>query len=241
MSVNKISIITICLNSAPTIRDTIESVITQLAEDDEYIIIDGGSTDGTLEIISEYSNSIEKIISEPDKGPADAFNKGILLTKREVIGIINSDDQLMSGTLSAVRSIPDELSPEIAFYGQTFIKHNNELRKMKIRRMPDCYSISFSHCALFVPASCYEKYGLFSTRFKIAVDIEYILRLKSSGVKFKYISDLKCLKRLGGVSQVNKMSAIYEYYYAASIHLSKSCAFFFLIVKVIWFWIRPSK
>ena len=241
MTINKISIITICLNSAQTIRETIESVITQLASDDEYIIIDGGSTDGTLEIISEYSSSIYKIISEPDSGIADAFNKGISLTNGGLIGIINSDDQLVSGTLSALRAIPDELNSEIAFYGQTFFKHNNELSKMEIRRMPDCYSLSFSHCSLFVPASCYEKYGLFSPKFKIAMDVELILRLKSAGVKFKYISDLKCLKGMGGVSQVNKMPAFYEYYHAASMHLSKSCAFLCLIVKILWFWIRPSR
>jgi glycosyltransferase involved in cell wall biosynthesis len=241
MSFNKISIITICLNSSSTIRGTIESVIAELTNDDEYIIVDGGSTDGTLDIIKEYSSSIKKIISEPDNGIADAFNKGILLSTGGLIGIINSDDQLMSGTLASLRNITVELSSEIAFYGQTFIRQNNEIRKMKIRRMPDCYSISFSHCALFVPYSCYEKYGLFNSKYKIAMDVEFILRLKSSGVKFKYISDVKCLKSLGGISQIQKMSAFYEYFIAASIHLSKSCAFFFLIVKIIWFWVRKLR
>jgi len=88
----KISIITVCFNSEATIRDTIESVLTQDYADLEYIIIDGASTDGTLEIIDEYRDRIATVVSEPDTGIYDAMNKGIAKATGDVVGILNSDD-----------------------------------------------------------------------------------------------------------------------------------------------------
>ena len=98
----KISIITVCLNSKRTIEQTIQSVIGQAHDNCEYIVIDGGSTDGTLEILKKYDGSISTIISEPDEGIYDAMNKGIALATGDIIGILNSDDWYEPGIFKLV-------------------------------------------------------------------------------------------------------------------------------------------
>ena len=109
----KISIITITYNSENTIEDTINSVVSQKYDNLEYLIIDGGSTDHTLDIVNKYRDKIAVVISEPDKGISDAFNKGIRNATGEIIGIINSDDILMIGALSC---IANNYKPSIDVY-----------------------------------------------------------------------------------------------------------------------------
>ena len=89
---NKISIVTVCYNSVLTIRDTIDSVLSQDYPNVEYIIVDGGSTDGTMDIVRGFSDKIDVIISEPDHGIYDAMNKGIEAASGEFVGFLNSDD-----------------------------------------------------------------------------------------------------------------------------------------------------
>ena len=98
----KISIITISFNSDKTLEDTINSVISQDYPNLEYLIVDGGSKDRTLDIVDKYRDKIDVVVSEPDKGISDAFNKGIQLATGEIIGIINSDDLLMPGALQEI-------------------------------------------------------------------------------------------------------------------------------------------
>ena len=98
----KITVITVCYNSEKTIEKTIKSVINQDHVDKEYIIIDGASTDSTLDIIKKYENYITKWVSEPDHGIFDAMNKGISLATGDIIAFLNSDDWYMDGALSAV-------------------------------------------------------------------------------------------------------------------------------------------
>ena len=88
----KVSIITVCSNSAATIRDAIDSVLGQTYADIEYIVVDGASTDGTVDILREYEEEIARIISEPDGGIYDALNKGISFATGDIVGILNSDD-----------------------------------------------------------------------------------------------------------------------------------------------------
>ena len=88
----KVSIVTVCYNSAATIEHTIQSVLSQSHDNIEYIVVDGGSTDDTLNIIDKYKNKLSKVISEPDHGIYDAMNKGIKNATGEIVGILNSDD-----------------------------------------------------------------------------------------------------------------------------------------------------
>ncbi len=101
----KISVITVCFNSEKTIARTIESVINQHYSDLEYIIIDGGSKDKTVEIINKYRNELSYFISEPDQGISDAFNKGIRVATGDIIGIINSDDWYENGIFKLVNEM----------------------------------------------------------------------------------------------------------------------------------------
>ena len=94
----KISIVTVCYNSAATIRDTLESVLSQTYNNIEYIVVDGASKDSTLDIVNEYAGRISTIVSEPDKGIYDAMNKGVNLATGDFVGILNSDDIFASAT-----------------------------------------------------------------------------------------------------------------------------------------------
>ena len=103
MAYPKITIITACLNAARTVEATIRSVLDQNYPNLEYIIIDGVSTDGTLEIVDKYEDKITKIVSEPDKGIYDAFNKGISLATGDLIGILNADDFYAPWTMTTIQ------------------------------------------------------------------------------------------------------------------------------------------
>lgn len=190
-----ISIITICKNSSKTITKTIESVLSQECVGGlEYIIVDGGSTDGTMDIVSSYGDRINKSISEPDAGISDAFNKGIALADGEIIGIINSDDTLLPGTLHKVVRYFHE-NPEVdvihadlfLYDGDTFIKVLKPPRYWWIPwRM-----ILFNHPTTFVRAQVYDSCGLFDTSYRYShMDFELFLRWMKAGVVIRYIPDV---------------------------------------------------
>ena len=164
----KVSIITITFNSENTLERAIKTIIDQRYENLEYIIVDGGSKDGTLDIINKYSNYISKWISEPDKGIADAFNKGIGLATGDVIGIINSDDGLEAGALIA---LAENYNPAIDVYKGNIFFWNEDSNK-KIREVPSMHSsysgwkLRLCHQGTFVTKKSYEKYGVFDINLK---------------------------------------------------------------------------
>jgi len=205
----KISIITVCFNSKKTIRDTIESVLSQDYHEIEHIIIDGLSTDETMHIVSEYQNKITKIISEPDQGIYDAMNKGVKLATGDVIGILNSDDffedsKVISNVVSHFNSEPevslvfgdvvfvDPLNTQkiTRFYG------SNKFRPWKLR-----FGWMPPHPATFIKKSAYEKIGLYSLQYKISSDYEFFIRMLMVH-KLAYIRINKVLVRMraGGIS-----------------------------------------
>ena len=126
----KLSIITICFNSFSTIEATIKSVLSQNYDNLEYIIIDGNSTDNTLEIIHKYRNRISKIISEKDNGIYDAMNKGVCLASGDVIGILNSDDFYEDNNVLQDVMTCFETDPELSIlYGDLVYVKNNNIKK----------------------------------------------------------------------------------------------------------------
>lgn len=229
-----ISVITICKNSASTIENTILSVISQLEPADEFIIVDGGSVDGTIQIVEKYSDRITKILSENDEGISDAFNKGISLATGKYIGILNSDDLYALNTLSNVRAMIASYGDEFVFYGDTCQVVQDEVTAVTPKYLSYCYSVPFSHCAMFVPRSIYRNYGVYSKEFRYAMDVELILRLVKSGVTFQHDASVYLYKGMCGITQKRRVAAFMDYFKASCKHNGFACSFCFLTVKLAW-------
>lgn len=199
----KISIITITYNSEKTLEDTIKSIISQKYDNLEYIIIDGGSKDKTLEIVERYKEYISYFKSEPDKGICDAFNKGILAATGDVIGIINSDDMLCQNALQFVaKSYSEDID---VYYGKGKRLyddgHMDDYLPKKLSYLK--YGMALVHPSTFVTRIAYEKYGMFDLKYRACMDRELFLRIKSNGGRFKYIDEYLSVYRMGGFSDEN--------------------------------------
>ena len=204
----KISIITVCYNSAATITDTIESVLTQTYPNIEYIIIDGASRDGTLDIIHSYRNKIHKIISEPDHGIYDAMNKGIMCSTGDVIGFINADDFYPASDI--IEQVIQKFTQSMvdAVYGDLcYVKSSDPKMVVRYWRSSLFHSGSFGlgwcppHPTFFVRRYIYEKYGLFDLNITIAADIELMMRfLEIYNISSYYLPIILVKMRLGGTT-----------------------------------------
>lgn len=212
---NKITIITPTKNSEKTIKKTLDSVLQQSIQNFEYIIIDSKSTDSTLEIINSYNDSRITIISEPDDGISDAFNKGIRMTSGEIIGIINSDDNYYDKfTLENILPEFSEKNIDI-LYGNAIFKETNgkswewRCNETELHMKID-YKMCIPHPAVFVRRSIYQKIGLFDTRFKIGMDYDFILRSISSKARLQHLNKTIAIMNGGGVSDNNILKRNYE-------------------------------
>lgn len=198
----KISIITITYNSEKTVEETIKSVISQDYSNFEYIIIDGVSTDKTLDIVNKYKDDIAVISSEKDKGISDAFNKGILKASGEIIGIINSDDLLLPGALAKVA---ENYNPNIEVYSGNVLFWDDETGKtlvdypeLDFSKLKAQYGVA--HQSRFITKEAYLKYGLYDIRFRYNMDTELLCRFFKKGAKFAYIDEVLTKYRLGGTT-----------------------------------------
>ncbi|MCI9658891.1 MAG: glycosyltransferase [Lachnospiraceae bacterium] len=197
----RFSIITVCLNSEKTIEKTIQSVIEQEYSDCEYIIIDGGSKDRTLDIIEKYKKDIAIIISEPDNGIYDAMNKGIALASGEVIGIINSDDWYELYVFEKVKKCFQISDAEIIYGCLRTISDENISKILVPENIEKLrYEMAIPHPTIFVKKDIYRKYGMFCLEYMIAADYELILRFYTKGVKFYGSNDIFANFRTGGIS-----------------------------------------
>ncbi len=172
------SIITVCWNSEKTISDTLESVLSQDFDDYEYIIIDGDSSDNTMNIINEYKGRFKdklKVVSEPDEGLYYAMNKGIQMCTGELIGIINSDDWYEKNTLSTVYSNYKGNKYEVIYGKLRIVDGIDEKGVVFVKH--DCLKKNMiAHPTCFVTRSTYEEFGGFDTRYKISADYDLMLR-----------------------------------------------------------------
>ena len=212
----KISIITITYNSEKTLEETILSVINQGYSNLEYIIIDGGSKDKTLDIVNKYRDNIAIIVSEPDEGISDAFNKGISKATGEVIGIINSDDLLLP---QALYFIAEQYEKDVDVYrGKTVIWDDKTGDKLvqtpsmifpvnrPFRRRTVC------HQSTFVAREAYQRYGVFDKSMRYIMDVDLLTRFYVKGAKFKYIDKELAVSRFGGVTDSFFMKMIGDVY-----------------------------
>ena len=206
-----ISIITVSFNVVNEIEQTILSVINQTYSNIEYIIIDGGSTDGTIDIIKKYSNHISYWISEPDKGIYDAMNKGIEKASGSYINFMNAGDYFYSNNIIA-EIAKVNLKNDIIF-GDTVICRNGQMQISKAdpfykyKRLR--HKMGFVHQSVFVK-TCLAKQNLFDLNYKLAADYNMIITLYRKGAIFYYIDLPIAYYDLNGVSSKNRLKHIYE-------------------------------
>jgi glycosyltransferase involved in cell wall biosynthesis len=212
----KITIITVTYNSAKTLKETLESVKNQTHQNIEHIIIDGNSSDNTLDIISQFPN-ISQIISEPDKGIYDAMRKGVALATGDIIGILNSDDLFENDDI--LRKISETFQKEKsidAVYGNlTYFKNNNPEKITRFWKSIAYYETFFEdgyimpHPTLFLKKSVYDQIGSYYPAFKISSDYELMLRaFKLNNYIPYYLNETLVKMRMGGDSTRNIWSNV---------------------------------
>ena len=203
----KFSIVTVAMNGAGTIEDAIDSVAAQTYGDVEHVIVDGGSTDGTVEIIKRHNGGIARWVSEPDRGIYDAMNKGITMATGDVIGMLNADD------VYADERVLEDIASSFAArgvdscYGDLVYVDRKSGRVVRYWRAGECREGLFKkgwhppHPTFFVRRAVYEKYGLFDQSLTIAADYEIMLRfLVRHRISAVYIPRVIVKMRDGGVS-----------------------------------------
>lgn len=209
------SIITISYNSENTIRRTIESVLIQTCIDYEYIIVDGASSDHTLDIVKEMEPLFQgrmHWISEPDNGIYDAMNKGIRMSTGEIIGIVNSDDWLEVDALKDVSEVYSSnpanrsciITGEMLFhYADGLIQHFPTSRE-KYEYYSKRFRMGLNHPATFVPKIVYDQIGLFDESFSLYADADFIVSCYEHNVEVCFVNKVLTNMSDGGAS--NKVS-----------------------------------
>ena len=203
----KVSIITSVYNNKETIKDAIESVLAQSYHDIEYIVIDGASSDGTVEIVKSYGEKISQFISERDYGIYDGLNKGLSTATGDIIVFLHSDD-LYENSEVVAKVVEAFLSEEIdGVYGDlVYTPKDNTAKVLRYWKSKDFDSSLLkkgwmpAHPTLFLKREVYEKFGQFDLDFKIAGDYDFMLRVLSADIKVKYIPEVLYKMRVGGES-----------------------------------------
>jgi glycosyltransferase involved in cell wall biosynthesis len=212
----RVSVITVSYNCADTIADTINSVLSQTYPSVEYIIMDGGSTDGTAEIVKSYGDRITKFVSAPDNGIYDAINKGIRIASGDIVGVLHSDDffcneNIIGQVASAfMENETDAVFGDIRFVDRkdtTKIVRYYSSKNFRISRFRFGYMPA--HPSFYVRRSLFEKLGYYKTDYKIAADYELVLRyLLINRIRYIYINLPFVSMRTGGVSNKSFKSHI---------------------------------
>lgn len=218
-SLNKVSIITASFNNIKTINDTLSSILNQSYNNIEYIMIDGCSTDGTLEHIKKREDEFKlklnsyKLVCEKDEGIADAWNKGLKLATGDIIFFLNSDDWISKDTiekgvnylnannLELVYGICNRVDEDKNYLG-SFQKNFTKYREL--------WNFGFSFTTCFCTKKVYDNIGGFDTNYKIAIDSDFLLRCIHNNVKF-IKGKQEVFMRIGGVSTKHRLSAHKEY------------------------------
>lgn len=204
----KISIITVTFNRANVISNAIEGVLNQKYSNYEYIVVDGASTDGTVDILKEYEPKFGgrlQWISEPDDGLYDAINKGIKMATGDVVGIINSDDFFhVDNTFATIAEAFEDGNTE-AVYGDTRLLFSNGKEKLSscagFKRWMYRIGMMPGHQSFYIKRELFQKYGYYKLGYKIAADFELLVRfMYVNNIKVKYIPKAYFTFRMGGVS-----------------------------------------
>jgi glycosyltransferase len=204
----KVSIITDVLNAKDTIEDTVLNVLCQTYKDIEYIVIDGKSTDGTIEVIDKYRARIDKFVSEPDNNHFEAMNKGLKLATGEIVGFLHSDDVYATDKIVArVAKEFEERDMDCLWGDLVYVSKKNPEKVLRYWRSCDYRDYLFNsgwmppHPTFFAKRTVYESYGYFDTNLQISADYEMMLRLLHiHRISSYYLSGIMVKMRAGGLS-----------------------------------------
>lgn len=211
----KVSIVTVVFNGSASIRSAIESVLNQTYRDIEYIIVDGASTDGTVDIVKSYGDRIHKFISEPDNGIYNAMNKGIHLASGEIVGILNSDDFFTENDVieRVVKSFNQDVD---AVFGDIQFVSPNKLDKVvryysskrfSLRRFR--FGFMPAHPSFYTRRRLFDEFGFYKEEYAIGADFELLLRyLYCHKLRYRYLNFPFVTMRTGGISNQNIKSNI---------------------------------
>ena len=210
-----ISVITVCLNSEKTIRDTIESVLNQTYGDVEYIVVDGLSKDRTVQVAREYEQRFADkgyrytVVSERDDGIYDAMNKGVKMAQGDVIGILNSDDFFASDKVleKVNNAFAENPAIEGVYADVRYVDWHDTSKTVRIfsgkdfKREKLCWGKMPPHPSFYVKRECYDKFGLYSLDYPICSDYDMFVKMIWEGnINTLYINDIFVNMRSGGMS-----------------------------------------
>jgi glycosyltransferase involved in cell wall biosynthesis len=208
-----VSVVTVCRNAAETIGETVRSVIGQKGLAFEYIVVDGASTDGTLEALDRFRDRIDVLVSEPDNGMYEALNKAIRLSSGRYINLINGDDRYVSDDVLALVVPAFERGSDV-IYGDLIYE---DREKRKDFRPPRIMSREYlrHNCvtqqAIFYKREVFDKVGLFDESYKIVADYQWLIRaFKAKSVSFEHIDVPIAYFRIGGLSTGSAARARYR-------------------------------
>lgn len=195
-----VSVITVSFNSEQTIEDTLNSILNQSYTEIEYIVVDGNSTDNTVEIIKSYENKfkekgiIYRWISEPDKGIYDAMNKGLKMAKGELIGILNSDDWYETKAIEEIIRNHTDSKKQLISGSINKVNSNKAIVKTVAgsKHIPKSINkaMPINHPATFIHKDVYREIGYYDTRFKLSADYDLTFRMFQSNIKFTIINSV---------------------------------------------------
>lgn len=204
----KISVVTVCYNAVDIIEETILSVLNQTYDNIEYIIIDGGSTDGTVDIIRKYADRLAYWVSEPDKGIYDAMNKGIAAASGDYINFMNAGDKFINSKIVDLLSKQIVESDDVIYGNWKIDDYSNQIRYPRnLNNMK--FGSCLCHQSTFTKTSLLKLQG-YDTSYRIAADYEKACYLYTKGYKFKYINEVIADYSIDGVSDTQTMLSLNE-------------------------------
>ena len=202
----KISVLTVCYNSFPFMEESILSVVNQTYDNIEYVIIDGGSTDGTLDLLNKYRDKISILVSEKDKGIYDAINKGLKLATGDFLIVLGTDDHFLSyHTLEKVA--PKLESQDCVYYGNVYMEEFNIIFYGKYNKFKRAET-NYCHQSIFYPKCVYKNYE-YNLNYRLCADNDYNFRV-SEKFPFVYLSDTVSFYACGGASSARNDTEWYK-------------------------------
>ncbi len=212
----KVSVITVARNSAATLKDTLCSVAGQSHTDIEHIIVDGASTDNTLEVIKRHGSHVSAFVSEPDEGIYDAMNKGLSLATGDVVGFLNADDCYSdTGVLECIASNMEEKKLDVLYGDVAFFREDAPERIVRRYRSDRFHPNKLAwgwmpaHPAFFMCRDIYQGVGPFNKDYRIAGDFEMMIRIfNHANLQYSYLPEILVMMRTGGVSNAGWRNSI---------------------------------